>query len=134
MCIRDRLHGGLPEGISSIDDIAYARKNHPAKYYLTEILWNDPGEIEGTFSSPRGAGKIFGEDISEKILNLLKVKTLIRSHEPCEGTFPTHKGRVLTLFSRKGPPYYNLKAAYLNIDLSSPAKNAVELAKEAYYF
>lgn len=128
------LHGGLPENITSIEDIAKAHLNHPAKDYLTQILWNDPGKMRGSCPSPRGAGIIFGEDISEEILGRLGLKTLIRSHEPCEGVAVTHKGKVLTIFSRKGPPYYNLQAAYLNIDLFVPARDAFQLARDAHLF
>lgn len=128
------LHGGLPVNISSIKDIEKAYFNHPAKDHLTQILWNDPGEIEGFFPSPRGAGVIFGADVSEDVLKKLKLKTLIRSHEPCNGVMVTHQGRVLTLFSRKGPPYYNTQAAYLNINLSAPAKDAFQLTQEAHLF
>lgn len=128
------LHAGLPENIESIDDIARAHETHPETSCLEEILWNDPKAIEGAFPSPRGAGKIFGEDISQKVLRRLQIQTLIRSHEPCEGVAPVHGGRILTLFSRKGNPYSNQKAAYLDIDLSEPAKNAWELAREAHLF
>ncbi|MBE0477946.1 serine/threonine protein phosphatase [Candidatus Aerophobetes bacterium] len=128
------LHAGLPENIKSIDDIAFAHKTHPDTSYFEEILWSDPKNIKGTYPSPRGAGKIFGEDISKKVLHLLGIKTLIRSHEPCEGVAPIHGGKILTLFSRKGSPYYNNKAAYLDIDLSAPAKDACELAREAHLF
>jgi len=128
------LHGGLPEDISSIHDLSYAYQNHPVKKDLEEILWNDPAEIEGSYPSPRGAGKIFGKDITMKILNKLNVKTLIRSHQPCDGILINHEGKVLTLFSRKGPPYYNSCAAYLEIDLSEEAKSAYQLAKKACKF
>jgi len=128
------LHGGLPENISSVHDIAYAYQNHPDKKDLEEILWSDPAEIEGSDSSPRGAGRIFGKDITMKILDKLNVKTLIRSHQPCDGVFVNHEGRVLTIFSRKGPPYYNSCAAYLEINLSGEAKSGYQLAKEACKF
>ncbi len=128
------VHGGLPVNISSIEDIEKAFSNHPTKDHLTQILWNDPGEIEGFLPSPRGAGVIFGRDVSENILKKLKVKTLIRSHEPCNGVMVAHQGKVLTLFSRKGAPYYNDQAAYLTIDLSAPAKDAFQLAREAHLF
>ena len=128
------MHGGLPEGIVSLEEIAYAHKTYPAKRCLEEILWNDPGDSEENLPSPRGAGKIFGEKLTTDILARLKVKTLIRSHEPCEGVFVSQKGKVLTLFSRKGPPYYNSRAAYLKINMSEKAKSGYELAKEALFF
>jgi len=128
------LHGGLPENISTIEDIAYAQQKHPQKKYLEEILWSDPGEEEESFPSPRGAGKIFSRKVTEKVLKKLGVKILIRSHEPCEGISLAQDGKVVTLFSRKGPPYYNSKAAYLEIDLSEEIENGYELKKSAHIF
>ena len=128
------LHGGLPEGITSVSDIAYAQQYHPDKRYLEQILWSDPGQTPKSYPSPRGAGRIFGEKITREVLDRVGVKTLIRSHEPCEGTSLNHKGKVLTLFSRKGVPYFNSQAAYLEIDLSDKAKSGQELVKEARCF
>ena len=128
------LHGGLPEGIASATDIAYAHQYHPDKRYLEQILWSDPGQTPQSYPSPRGAGRIFGEKITRELLDQLGVKILIRSHEPCDGISLDHKGKVLTLFSRKGAPYFNSQAAYLEIDLSDEAKSGKELVKEARYF
>ncbi|TET63434.1 serine/threonine protein phosphatase [Candidatus Aerophobetes bacterium] len=128
------LHGGLPENVNSLSDIAWAHDAHPAKSYLEEILWNDPGEEEMSSPSPRGAGRIFASKVTNTTLNRLGVKTLIRSHEPCDGTAVQQKGRILTLFSRKGPPYYNSQAAYLEIDLAREAMDAYELARQAHHF
>lgn len=128
------LHGGLPEGLTSLDEIAYAHERHPAKKYLEEILWSDPGEVEENYPSPRGAGRIFGRKLTMDVLSKLGVKTLIRSHQPCQGVSVNHGGKVLTLFSRKGSPYYNSQAAYLEIDLSKEAKSGYELAKKAHRF
>jgi len=128
------LHGGLPEGITSLQDVAYAHKTHPKKKYLEQILWSDPSDGEQSYPSPRGAGRLFGEGISYEILKKLGVKTLIRSHEPCEGVFVNHKGKVLTIFSRKGSPYYNSKAAYLKINLVDEPKDAYKLLREAHLF
>ncbi|MBA7631102.1 hypothetical protein ES703_38629 [subsurface metagenome] len=128
------LHGGLPENIISLSDIAWAHETHPAKSHLEEILWSDPGEEEISYPSPRGAGRIFGREVTRTTLDRLGIKTLIRSHEPCDGIAVQQKGRVLTLFSRKGPPYYNSQAAYLEIDLTRQAMDAYGLAREARRF
>lgn len=129
------LHGGLPTEAESLKDIAFAHKTHPSKSHLEEILWNDPKDgIKGSYPSPRGAGRVFGPDITERILKRFGVKTLIRSHEPCEGTDVKHEGRILSLFSRKGRPYRNSKAAYLKIDLSEEPKDAYELDEKAHKF
>jgi protein phosphatase len=125
------LHGGVPSMASRLEDIAYAHEKHPTESHLEEILWSDPEEgVRGTYPSPRGAGKLFGEDVTEKFLNMLGVKVLIRGHEPSgEGFKINHGGRILTLFSRRGPPYYNDHGAYLHLDLSKPIENAMQLEK-----
>jgi len=125
------LHGGVPSKASTIEDIAYAHEKHPRESHLEEILWSDPEEgVKGTCPSPRGAGKVFGEDVTERFLKMLGVKVLIRGHEPSrEGFKINHGGRILTLFSRKGPPYYNEHEAYLRLDLSEPIEIAMQLER-----
>ncbi|MEA1956932.1 MAG: metallophosphoesterase family protein [Euryarchaeota archaeon] len=127
------LHGGLPVNVASIEDIAFAHDSHPASSNFEEILWNDPVEGKGDFYSMRGAGRMFGEDVTERGLRVVGVKTLIRSHEPCEGVEVKQGGKVLTLFSRKGAPYFNTQAAYLVLDENAlmEAKDAEELARSA---
>ena len=123
------LHGGVPSEAKGIDDLAYAYQKHPYESHLEEVLWSDPEEgIRGTFPSPRGAGKLFGEDVTSKILNMLGVKLLIRGHEPANNGYKiNHKGRILTLFSRKGFPYHNLHGAYLMLDLNRGFDSAWDL-------
>jgi protein phosphatase len=76
----------------------------------------------------RGAGKFFGKNITEKVLAKLNVKVLIRGHEPCEEGFKiNHEGKVLTLFSRKGSPYFNEHGAYLDLPLSEKFENVAQL-------
>jgi len=96
---------------------------------LEEILWSDPEEgIIGTYPSPRGAGKLFGEDVTAKFLRMLNVKVLIRGHEPSEAGYKiNHHGKILTLFSRKGEPYFNNQAAYLQLDLTAKVGSAYQL-------
>lgn len=120
------LHGGAPSQATTIDDLAYAHKKHPHETHLEEILWNDPEEnMKGTYASPRGAGKLFGEDVTAKLLKMLNVKLMIRGHEPSENGFKiNHSGKILTLFSRTGPPYFNRHGAYLQLNLSEKIESA----------
>ena len=124
------LHGGMPVNITSIRDIEYATPTSPI---FAEILWNDPIEGNGYFDSMRGVGMMFGEDITAHGLRIMGVKTLIRSHEPCEGVQIRQNGKVLTIFSRKGPPYFNTRAAYLSIDVTEEGEpmDANALARTA---
>lgn len=128
------LHGGVPVGLASLDEIAYAHEAHPETSVFRELLWNDPLDGQGWCDSFRGAGKLFGEDVTDAVLRLAGVKTVIRSHEPCDGVQVRQGGRILTLFSRTGAPYYNQRAAYLLLDEAAirEPKDANELARIAH--
>jgi hypothetical protein len=130
------IHGGLPAQAHTIEDLAFAHIKHPKQTFLEEMLWSDPNEmIRGLRASPRGAGKLFGEDITKKVLKNFNVKIFIRGHEPCENGFKINHGdRVLTLFSRKGPPYFNSCGAYLDVELSERVENAEQLVSYIHKF
>ena len=123
------LHGGVPSEAKSLDDLAYAHLKHPWESHLEEILWNDPEEsIFGTYPSPRGAGKLFGKDVTKEFLERFNANVLIRGHEPSDEGFKiSHSGRILTLFSRKGEPYFNTNGAFLQFDLASSMRDAFQL-------
>ena len=130
------IHGGLPQQAETIEDLAYAHVKHPKQRLLEEMLWSDPAErIKDVCESPRGAGKFFGENITNEVLKRFNVKILIRGHEPTrEGFKINHRGKVLTLFSRKGPPYFNLYGAYLNVELSKKLDSAELLIPYVHKF
>lgn len=123
------IHGGLPPKAKTLDDLAYAHLKHPNLRLLEDMLWSDPTEnIEGVRESPRGAGQLFGEKITQEVLKRYNVKILIRGHEPSPNGFKTnHRDKILTLFSRKGPPYHNAHGAYLDVGLPPKFENAQQL-------
>jgi protein phosphatase len=130
------VHAGLPQQARKIEDFAYAHKKHPEETLLEDMLWSDPQDaLEGTYASPRGAGHLFGKDITATVLKALNVKILIRGHEPCsEGFKIDHDGKVLTLFSRKGSPYFNTYGAYLDVNLSKKFQNATQMIPYVHKF
>jgi protein phosphatase len=130
------VHGGLPSKIRSIEEIARADTLHPEKNYLEDLLWSDPDEtVQSTYPSPRGAGNLFGKAVTEEVLKKLNVKVLIRGHEPShEGFKISHDGKILTLFSRKGPPYFNTHGAYLDVPLTERFENAQQLFSYIHKF
>jgi diadenosine tetraphosphatase ApaH/serine/threonine PP2A family protein phosphatase len=130
------VHGGLPPNVNSIQDLARAHLTHPEKEFLEDLLWSDPNDMVKTvLRSPRGAGKLFGRRVTETVLNKLGVKILIRGHEQCEDGFKlNHDGKVLTLFSRKGAPYFNAYGAYLKLPLSEKFENARQLVPWIHKF
>jgi protein phosphatase len=123
------VHGGLPSSISSIQDLARAHIAHPEKEFLEDLLWSDPSDtVQDAYPSPRGAGKLFGKKVTENALKKVNAKILIRGHEQCEEGFKiNHDGKVLTLFSRRGAPYFNKHGAYLDLPLSEKIKSATQL-------
>ena len=130
------IHGGVPNNATSADDLKFAHLKHPKESHLEEILWSDPIESrKGTAPSPRGAGRLFGEDVTDQFLQILNVRFLIRGHEPAQNGYSiSHGGKILTLFSRKGPPYFNSSAAYLHLDLSSTPRTTNELTPFLHKF
>jgi len=130
------IHGGLPLRAKTIEDLAYAHNLHPKQSFLEDMLWSDPNEIvKETCASPRGAGKLFGEDVTDEALGRFNAKILIRGHEPCRDGFKIdHGGKVLTLFSRKGSPYFNDYGAYLHVRLPEKFENAEQLIPYIHKF
>jgi hypothetical protein len=130
------LHGGAPSQATTINDIAFAHETHPQKRHLEEILWNDPWKgMKGTIASPRGAGRLFGVDVTNKLLKMLNVKAIIRGHQSCPNGYKTmHGGQVLTLFSRKGPPYNNRFGAYLHLNISQKIETPEQIIQGIHKF
>ena len=130
------VHGGLSPDTRTIDDLAFAHLTHPKQSFLEDMLWSDPDEtVEQTIPSPRGAGGLFGRKVTDKVLEKLNVNVLIRGHESCEEGFKTnHAGKVLTLFSRRGAPYFNTRGAYLDLGLSEKVENADQLLQYIHTF
>jgi len=125
------LHGGVPSAARALDDVAYAHAKHPNESHLEEILWSDPEEgLKGTYPSPRGAGRLFGQDVTERFLKLVSANVLIRGHEPADAGYKiNHGGRVLTLFSRRGEPYFNSQGAFLQFSLAEKVEDAFQLKR-----
>lgn len=60
------LHGGLSPQINTLKDIEKMDRVRevPNGGGMCDLLWSDPAEVEGWGPSSRGAGFLFGEDIS----------------------------------------------------------------------
>jgi len=122
------LHGGPPTDLNKAENIEHyfaLDRETPPFPLLEEVLWNDPSEdIEYRAPSPRGAGWLFGKKVTESALKIANAKVIIRGHEPADKGYKlNHNGKVLTLFSRKGPPYNNQNAAFLSVNLEDEEWN-----------
>jgi protein phosphatase len=88
------LHGGISESIQSVEHLST-----PSAEIINSILWSDPGEGTGSKPNPRGAGTVFGSDVTAKTLDGLELKYLIRGHQPArawDGPCFDHEARVIT--------------------------------------
>lgn len=118
------LHGGLPTETfkKEVSLVEYFTGKSHGEYFnvMTEILWNDPIESNHyRIPSPRGVGYLFGRPVTEWFLHTFRFNAVIRGHEAVDNGFKlNHGGRVVTLFSRLGPPYYNSRASYMVVDTS----------------
>jgi len=124
------VHAGVPTTSLSSDDaleILAARVGDEPSEPLAEILWNDPDErVEWSRPSPRGVGYLWGPKATHEALRKLGVHYVIRGHEATRSGYKFNHNlngspRVITLFSRTGPPYGNLKAAFMHCQKPSPS-------------
>ncbi len=107
------VHGGPP-----IKNLSLESLEKPDLTVLEEVLWSDPTEeIEEIERSYRGAGFLYGEKITQNFLEKNNLRVIVRGHEPCEGYKLNHGGRVVTLFSRSGSPYWNEKVGFMLLPL-----------------
>ncbi|MBI5099209.1 MAG: serine/threonine protein phosphatase [Nitrospirae bacterium] len=86
------VHAGISSKIRAKDDLMKLSN----EIYL---LWSDPSPVPGEHSNPRGAGVLFGEDITVKFLSSLDLKMIVRSHEPekaVRSPYAEHEGKIIT--------------------------------------
>lgn len=86
----------------------------PPMDVLIEILWNDPDDnLEYVDANPRGVGYLWGWKVTDIALRRLGVKRIVRGHQPAEGVAFNHGGKVVTVFTYYGPPYFNSRGAVI---------------------
>ncbi len=91
------VHGGISSDLRSP-----GRLSTPGAELEQNILWSDPGSGKGESPNPRGAGLIFGVDVTKQVTEDLGVEYIIRSHEPRKamgGPAIEHAGRFVTVNS-----------------------------------
>lgn len=72
----------------------------PNKGAISDLLWSDPDEKEGWSDSIRGAGFLFGSDISSKFNYLNGLSMICRAHQMVMNGYNwSHEKNVCTVFS-----------------------------------
>jgi hypothetical protein len=89
------VHGGVCRELDSLQAL-----EEPGEREIRELLWSDPGHEPGASPSLRGAGSLFGPDVTAQVLEALGMGSIIRSHQPRKalyGPAVEHGGRVVTV-------------------------------------
>merc|ERR1711904_17961 len=97
------LHGGLPrrDGVllSHIKKINRRKEPSDMDELMMDLLWSDPGRQHGRSKSPRGAGVLFGPDVTDAFCELNGLACIVRSHEVKDAGYEWNHERCLTVFS-----------------------------------
>ena len=77
------VHGGLSPSITTLDQIrTIDRKQEiPHDGSMCDLMWSDPEDIDGWGLSPRGAGYLFGGDITAQFNQTNKIELIGRAHQ-----------------------------------------------------
>lgn len=114
------LHGGLSPDIDCLDGVKLIDRFQevPQKGTMTDLLWSDPDDIKGFNISERGAGYVFGSDVSEEFCQLNGLTMISRAHQCVKnGYFWWHNERVCTIFSAPNYCYrVNNEGAFMEVD------------------
>ena len=73
-------HGGLSPSIETLDAILSLDRilEIPHEGPICDLMWSDPDDTSGWGISPRGAGYIFGADITEKFNHVNGLKFIVK--------------------------------------------------------
>lgn len=97
------VHGGLAGKDFTLDELNMVHRFHeipPTDSLMEHVIWSDPDKKKGRHSSPRGAGLLFGPDVTKKFLDINKLRLVIRSHECMQKGFEMHHhDTLITVFS-----------------------------------
>ena len=114
------MHGGLSPNLATLDEIRQLNRKQevPHEGAMCDLLWSDPEEREGWAPSPRGAGYIFGHDISNKFNYSNGLQTICRAHQlVIQGFNWAHDKNVCTIFSAPNYCYRcGNQAAFMEVD------------------
>ncbi|MFX1560282.1 MAG: metallophosphoesterase [Promethearchaeota archaeon] len=97
-------HGGIPEGVTSIDEIQKCDRIHQnfPDDILFQLAWNDPKEADFRFAANSRGSRVrsFGRIAFNEFLENLEMKIMFRAHEVfAEGIKTFFDGFLTSIFS-----------------------------------
>lgn len=96
------VHGGLSPAINTLDQIRVINRKQevPHDGPMCDLMQSDPEEIEGQGVSPRGAGFLFGANVSKKFNEINNLEMICRAHQlVMEGYKYMFDSSVVTVWS-----------------------------------
>ncbi len=112
----------MPESGESLEEARRDEKEEFYKQLQRDALWSDPSTTDGLAVSNRGAGVMFGPDVTRAFCRLNDIKMIVRSHECCRSGFELpysncvdegDKNLIATIFSASDYGGGGNSAAYM---------------------
>ncbi|ORY81343.1 serine/threonine specific protein phosphatase [Protomyces lactucae-debilis] len=77
------VHGGLSPTIAEIDQIRLLDRKQevPHEGPMCDLLWSDPEDVPAWGLSPRGAGFLFGADVTKQFCRQNGIEMIARAHQ-----------------------------------------------------
>ncbi|XP_043217400.1 serine/threonine-protein phosphatase 6 catalytic subunit-like [Amphibalanus amphitrite] len=77
------VHGGLSPYIKSLDQIRVIDRNQeiPHQGAFCDLVWSDPEDVATWSTSPRGAGWLFGANVTHEFMEENKLDLICRAHQ-----------------------------------------------------
>ncbi|KAH0796073.1 Serine/threonine-protein phosphatase PP-X isozyme 2 [Histomonas meleagridis] len=127
------VHGGLSPDLKYLSDISdLDRFQEPPQYGLfSDILWSDPDDRDGFNQSPRGAGYVFGGDVTKAFLQQNELQFICRAHQVAnDGYEKWFNGLLYTVWSAPNYCYRGGNLASI-FEITTPTRTKFKLFKEA---
>ncbi|KAG9510120.1 Serine/threonine-protein phosphatase 6 catalytic subunit, partial [Fragariocoptes setiger] len=128
LIIDDRIlcvHGGLSPHIALLDQIRTLERNQeiPYKGPFCDLVWSDPEEVDKWTVSPRGAGWLFGAEVTQEFMHLNQLKLICRAHQLVnEGYKYMFDKKIVTIWSA---PNYCYRCGNIAAVMSFEAKKRI---------